>query len=125
MTLPVWPTSLGNLRPNVSGLSIEPFRPRKVTEFDDGPPRSRRTSLVDMAKFKGCALVFTEAQLSTFLAFVRDSLNGGAMKFTAPLIVGAGGLATKTCRIDAGPEVSYLGPNVAQVGFDMIVWGWR
>lgn len=111
MALPSWPASLP-VRPLRDGTGpVSLFDPPIETEMEDGPRRMRRRSTTTWAtvslRFK-----MTNAQFATFQAFVRDTLNHGASRFTMPVWKPGATLPLpeKTVQLAGDPQMQTLGP---------------
>lgn len=123
MALPSWPAGLPALVPLVgSGGTDALYTPPQSTEFDDGPPRTRRRQLYDSTARK-ISLRLTRAQFVAFCAFVRGDLNMGTHRFTAPVRVPSGALEQRTCRIEGAVSERDDGPT-SVVAFALVVQDW-
>ncbi|WP_230531125.1 hypothetical protein [Microvirga roseola] len=111
MALPVWPASLPvvPLRDGTGPASL--YDPPIETEMEDGPRRMRRRSTTTWAtvavRFK-----LTNDQFATFQAFVRDTLDHGASRFTMPVWKPGATLPLpdKTVQLIGDPQMQTLGP---------------
>lgn len=125
MALPVWPSTLPELRGDASSGGVdEMFRPPQVTQFDDGPARMRRRSFYEETTVSVTLHLDGFAQLDTFKAFVSDTLNHGARRFTGPVWKADGATATKTCRINGSPSVRFRAPQLPSVSFTLVIESW-
>lgn len=125
MAIASWPSNLPNLQGNVSGGGTDDLVPGLlVTSFDDGPSRQRRRMFHNRTPIK-MSMDLTFAELVIFQAFVRDGINGGAARFTAPVLCPSGVVQTRVCQIEGGRvSVSYKDPLVPVVAFVLVVWDW-
>lgn len=123
MTLPTWPGTLPPLPGQVAGLGTpQLYEPPSETKFEDGPSRSRRRTLIDTTT-RAVLLTLTPPQFAVFLAFTRDTLNGGAGRFTANVVTSAGTREARTCRISGAPAEAAAGAN-HKVQFNLVIWDW-
>lgn len=124
MALPSWPASLPPLRSRAPEAGSKALHPApQVTEFDDGPPRQRRRSLVVETPLN-MALRMTPEQFVTFKNFHLNSLNSGARRFTGPVQLPDLSIGTRTCRIPG--EVAWSAPKRFEylVSFTLMVRDW-
>jgi hypothetical protein len=123
MTLPTWPDTLPPLRGQVAGLgSPQLYAPPSETQMEDGPARSRRRTLVATTT-RTMVLTLTPPQFAAFLAFARDTLNGGAGRFTAEIVTAAGTRAVRVCKIVGAPAEAAAGAH-HRVSFNLLIWDW-
>ncbi|MGE7415429.1 hypothetical protein [Methylobacterium tarhaniae] len=123
MALPTWPASLPPPIGQIGTLGTDAlYDPPQETQFDDGPDRVRRRKLYDETPRK-IVLKLTRDQFVTFRGFVRDTLNAGARRFTAPVRQPDGKLGTRTCRIKGAVSEDDRGPN-SIVSFTLIIQDW-
>lgn len=123
MAIPSWPSTLPPPIGQVGNLGTEQlYIPPSETQFDDGPSRARRRSLFDETP-RSITLKLTRAQFVIFRAFVRDTLNCGARRFTAPVRQPDGRLGQRTCRIRGAVSETDQGPT-STVAFTLIVQDW-
>ncbi|WP_245296444.1 hypothetical protein [Methylorubrum extorquens] len=98
------------------------YIPPQETQFDDGPSRMRRRSLFDETP-RSITLKLTRAQFVVFRAFVRDTLNCGARRFTASVRQPDGHLGQRTCRIKGAVSETDQG-RTSTVAFTLVVQDW-
>jgi len=125
MALPAWPDGL-NYKPSRDGYGVgEAYAPPRTTEFEDGPPLSRKTSLLRRARHS-CKIEFlTSADYNRFRQFVEFDLANGTSRFTMPVFDPAiDGYAVRIVQIDKGAvkaDVSGLGWVVS---FTLMIFDW-
>lgn len=125
MPIPSWPLALPQLRGMVSdGGTDALYRAPVVTQFDDGPSRSRRRGLFASTTLH-ITLDLTVETLPMFLDFMRTTLGDGARRFTAPVLLPTGVIGTRTCRIEEAASLKYAGGINPRVSFNLTVWNWR
>ncbi len=110
MAYPLWPTTLPVI-PLRDGSGPESlFQPPIETEMEDGPRRARRSSSTTWA-IVNLRFRMTNAQFAVFQAFVRDTLNHGASRFTMPVWRPGATLPfpSKTVRLKDHPSIQALG----------------
>lgn len=123
MPLPVWPAALPPLAASTDVAGAEQlYDPPRETVFDDGPPRTRRQS-IGTPTARAMSLRLTRSQFPVFLDFVRDSLNAGNRRFSAPVRTATGNLGTRTCKIRGKVAERDRGP-ISTVTFTLLVWNW-
>lgn len=125
MALPAWPTTLPKLRglaPNAG--SRELYRAPQETEFDNGPARVRRRSLYNETPLQ-MAIPMTGAQFVAFKDFYLSTLNRGARRFSAPVLLpDFVTMDTRICRITGAVAWSAYTPIKPLVSFTLTVQDW-
>ncbi|CAO4162646.1 hypothetical protein [Methylorubrum populi] len=123
MALPPWPDTLPPPVGQIGSLGTEQlYQPPQETQFDDGPSRTRRRILFNETP-RSISLKLTRDQFAIFHAFVRDTLNGGARRFTAPVRQPNGRLGQRTCRIRGAVSEVDQGPR-SVVSFILVIQDW-
>ena len=123
MTIAAWPPGLPALVGQVGSLgSPQLYEPPKTTAMDDGPGRTR-TRVLTNETTRTITLTLKRAEFELFLGFVRDTLNKGARRFTAPVRLPSGRIGTRTCRIEGPVPDDDRGPHVV-VSFKLRVYDW-
>jgi hypothetical protein len=81
MTIAVWPSRLP--QPNASGYSEGIGDPRRFTQYEQGPPRSRRrtSNAVNAVQM---TLTVDDSERATFDKFWLDTTADGSILFTMP-----------------------------------------
>lgn len=126
MALPAWPSTLPQLRGRRDAAGTDAlYAPPRKTTFDDGPARFRRQSLTVTTPLK-ISLDLTFVTFPVFLAFVRDDLNAGTRRFTAPVVQPSGSIRAGTvCRInEGGASLSFPAGTLPRVAFTLLVYDW-
>lgn len=100
------------------------YRPPLVSQFDDGPDRTRRRGFFSSTVLN-ITIDVTLTTLPLFQDFVQDDLRDGTMRFTGPVLLPNGVIATRTCRISGPTPLKWLGPLNPQLNFPLTVWRWR
>lgn len=100
MAFPSWPTNLPKLTGIAGSTGIDRLGGAvlRSTSFDDGPPRTRRQTLFRETQRK-ITLKLTRDEFATFEGFLRTQLNAGTKRFTAPVMLPAGDVGDRVCRI--------------------------
>lgn len=125
MALPTWPAQLGVIRGRADSAGTDAlYRKPKVTQFDDGPIRSRRRGLFNSVTLT-VAIDLNFTTLPIFLAFVWDTLGDGSKRFSAPVVLPDGSVGTRTCRIAETSGLGFVGPANPRARFPLTVWNWR
>jgi acid stress-induced BolA-like protein IbaG/YrbA len=124
MTLPVWPTSLPDLKGEASTFQATMFADGVVTtQFDDGPDMARNRKLYDDAAL-AMSLYLDRGQLTVFKAFVKNDLNRGVARFTGPVVTDDGTTSTKICRIAGPVTIKAWTPEEWAASFNLTVMEW-
>ena len=124
MALPVGPASLPPLRGTAGTAGSKSLHPPvQETEFDDGPVRTRRRSLFVTTPLN-MSVELTADQFVTFKGFHLNTLNAGAKRFSAPVLLPDMTIGARTCRISRA--VSWAAPKRFKyvVAFTLIVQDW-
>lgn len=112
MANPVWPAGLPQM-PLWDGWS-ETIRNQTVeTPMDVGPAKVRRRTTVDIRDITACYKL-TDAQKTTFVSFLNDTLAGGALRMDWPHPI----LGTKVARIKVKDGVGIgdkMAPNAWRI----------
>lgn len=99
-----WPLPYQSLR---DGMKPQPPELRARTDFDAGPARARRRSLV--APWKNPVLwLFTLDEFELFQSFWKESLADGAAWFAMPVFIGRDYVVSE-CRFVDLPQPSLKG----------------
>ena len=121
MPIPSWPGDLP-YQARRSGFSVaEPYREPVTTQVEDGPDL-RRVAAQTIVKKLAYRMRFTNAQLDTFEAFVRDDLSQGTADFTMQALVGAATYESRRVYIEGGKYQASPQGRDWQVTFTLCVF---
>lgn len=123
MALPIWPTSLPDIRGENSSFQAPMHTDAvSVTQFDDGPDVQRNRQLYDVTPLS-IVLTLEPAGLVIFKAFVKADLNRGAARFRAPVALADFTVGQRTCWIKGGYVARPFGLQW-QATFTLCVMDW-
>lgn len=124
MAIPSWPSSLPELRGEVSSAGSNALHPAvQETQFDDGPPRMRRRQLYVTTPLS-MTIMLTPEEFVVFKGFHLNDLNTGARRFTAPVLLPDMSIGQRICRIRGEVAWKPFGPLQYQVSFTLVVQDW-
>jgi hypothetical protein len=108
MPIPTWPVDVPT-EPLRDSYANTPWAPAPiVTEMEGGNTRVRRRPGDDVSLVSQTVRMKT-AQLSAFKAWFKDTIGGGAGRFSAPVWNGEG-YVTKTCQFNLSQPLRYSEP---------------
>lgn len=90
-----WPESVPYV-PLARTLQVDPFEEPYITEFEDGPLRSRPRGSMSIATLR-FTIRMSNAEFDMFKTWVKTDLVKGTRRFSMPVWTG-GAFATKACR---------------------------
>ena len=125
MALPAYPEGL-KYKPDLNSFRVlEPYRPPKWTEFEDGPPLGRRTT-ISRRSHLGYRIVFrTPAEFDRFKEFVEYDLASGTSRFTMPVYLPkTNSYATRSVMLNEGKYTADPFGVGFSVTFTLIVFNW-
>lgn len=116
MALPSWPAV--NSRPQKSGFQIQKrFLEPIATDMEGGNTRERPRPGDNVGTVVQ-TISFTKAEHDVFVGWVRDTLNNGSGRFTAPVWLGSA-YVTKTCKFAKGGKPSYVPTSASRIAATM------
>lgn len=125
MALPTWPEGL-SYKPSRDGYGVpEPYAPPRQTEFEDGPPLARKTSLQRKSRHSYKIDFLDLAEFNRFRQFVEFDLANGTSSFVMPVFDPAtGDYGTRTVRIDKGTYKADATGAGFVVSFTLMIFDW-
>ena len=94
--------------PLAAGYAIEPVDPVIRTDMEVGSPRTRLRSQAELDHVT-VSWIFSDADMTAFRAWFRDTAARGSAWFSLDLKLGNGGIETAECKFLGIWKSTYIG----------------